>query len=132
MRSVQPCKASLTKCIRQFPARQKEVFRFAEVAQISMAHATVHSSDDGATQWQSGAQFSLSSRMSGLISVGGVHVESASKSRDHLIRMGFLDPSWVNVANGGRPRRDDDWEDVPGGPSRGGNTRQFQLSRTGW
>ena len=44
---------------------------------------------------------------------GGVHVDSASESRDHLIRMGFLAPSWVDVANGARPRREDDWEDAP-------------------
>ena len=50
---------------------------------------------------------------------GGIHVNSASSSRDQLIGMGFLAPTWVDVANGARPRRDDDWEDVPRSSTQG-------------
>ena len=50
---------------------------------------------------------------------GGIHINSASSSRDQLIGMGFLAPTWVDVANGVRPRRDDDWEDVPRSSAQG-------------
>ena len=50
---------------------------------------------------------------------GGIHINSASSSRDQLIGMGFLAPTWVDVANGVRPRRDDDCEDVPRSSAQG-------------
>ena len=42
-------------------------------------------------------------------------MDNASDSRDRLIRMGFLAPSWVDVAR----RREDDWEDVPRSSQQG-------------
>ena len=50
---------------------------------------------------------------------GGIHVNSASSRRDQLIGMGFLAPTWADVANGARPRRDDDWGDVPRSSTQG-------------
>ena len=72
-----------------------------------------------ASQWSRPTQSSQKT-CSTLWMIGeGVHVDSASESRDHLIRMGFLAPSWVDVANGARPRREDDWEDVPRSSQQG-------------
>ena len=60
---------------------------------------------------------------------GGIHVNSASSSRDQLIRMGFLAPTWADVANGTRPRRDDDWEDLPRSSTQGWQHEAAEHSR---
>ena len=74
--------------------------------------------------WLTASQWSIpatqSSQESSIFQMtNGSNVNSASSSPDQLVAMGFSAPTWADVANGARPRRDDDSEDVPRSSKQG-------------